>query len=72
MGYDAFCMQARNINDELQALFAALPDAIHRAAIALQTEPSPQPQPADNEEEVDTLMKRIHQLIDAQERAAAG
>lgn len=65
-------MQARNINDELQRLFAALPDAIHRAAIALQTEAAPRPQPAESEEEVDTLMKRIHQLIDAQERASAG
>jgi hypothetical protein len=71
MGYDVFCMQARNINDELQRLIAALPDAIHRAAIALQTEPV-QTHPAESEEEVDTLMKQIQQLIDAQERASAG
>lgn len=76
MGYDSFCMHAQSIiaaqNEELRRLFEALPDAIHRAAIALQTGPSSPPQPAENEGEVDTLMKRIHELIEAQERTSAG
>jgi hypothetical protein len=73
MGYDRYRMEARSItgsqNEELQRLYAALPAAIHRAAVALQTGVPSELSGRQLEEflekegEVDALMRRIQEIV---------
>ena len=73
MGYDRYRMEARSTtgsqNEELQRLYAALPAAIHRAAVALQTGVPSELSGRQLEEflekegEVDALMRRIQEIV---------